>query len=209
VPDSQLIVARTAYRSNKSDYTINGRASSFTEVTTLLKARGIDLDHKRFLILQVNISCHPTTCVMALRQLFQGEVESIAQMKPKAPSEHEDGLLEYLEDVIGTSKYKDPEECNQEVEQLSEGRQSRLNRLRHVEKEKSRLEVKKSLFKPERRAHRVSMPIQAEKREVEDALRDQNALVRAQSLLAQYYIYQALTNVESYKADIVCNLSKR
>jgi structural maintenance of chromosome 4 len=64
-------------------------------------------------------------------------------MKPKAPSEHEDGLLEYLQDIIGTSKYKNPiEECNLEVEQLNEGRQSKLNRLRHVEKEKSRLEVR-------------------------------------------------------------------
>lgn len=25
-------------------------------------------------------------------------------MKPKAPTEHEDGLLEYLEDIIGTSR---------------------------------------------------------------------------------------------------------
>ena len=31
-------------------------------------------------------------------------MESIAQMKPKAPNEHEDGLLEYLEDIIGTSR---------------------------------------------------------------------------------------------------------
>jgi hypothetical protein len=63
-------------------------------------------------------------------------------MKPKAPSEHEDGLLEYLEDIIGTSKYKAPiEECNEEVEKLNEDRGARLTRLRHVEKEKSRLEV--------------------------------------------------------------------
>lgn len=85
MPDSTLIVTRTAYRNNSSKYTINGKTSTFTEVTTLLKDKGIDLDHKRFLILQ-------------------GEVESIAQMKPKAPNEHEDGLLEYLEDIIGTSK---------------------------------------------------------------------------------------------------------
>ena len=26
-------------------------------------------------------------------------------MKPKAPSEHEDGLLEYLEDIIGSNRY--------------------------------------------------------------------------------------------------------
>ena len=63
-------------------------------------------------------------------------------MKPKAPSEHEDGLLEYLEDIIGTSRYKTPiEECNKEVEELNEERASKLTRLRHVEKEKSRLEV--------------------------------------------------------------------
>jgi structural maintenance of chromosome 4 len=29
-------------------------------------------------------------------------------MKPKAASEHEEGLLEYLEDIIGTSGYKRP-----------------------------------------------------------------------------------------------------
>lgn len=87
VPKSTLIVTRTAYRNNSSKYTINSKTSTFTEVTTLLKDKGIDLDHKRFLILQ-------------------GEVESIAQMKPKAPNEHEDGLLEYLEDIIGTSKVR-------------------------------------------------------------------------------------------------------
>ena len=53
VPNSDLAVARVAYKNNSSKYTINRVASSFTEVTTLLKRRGIDLDHKRFLILQV------------------------------------------------------------------------------------------------------------------------------------------------------------
>ena len=35
----------------------------------------------------------------------QGEVEQIAMMKPKAQTPHETGLLEYLEDIIGTDKY--------------------------------------------------------------------------------------------------------
>lgn len=87
VPGSTLVVARTAYRNNSSKYTINGKTATYGEVQTLLKARGIDLDHKRFLILQ-------------------GEVESIAQMKPMSPNEHEDGLLEYLEDIIGTSRVR-------------------------------------------------------------------------------------------------------
>ncbi|KAJ3922612.1 hypothetical protein F5877DRAFT_13590, partial [Lentinula edodes] len=52
IPGSNLTVARHAYRDNTSTYTINGRSSSYKEVQSLLKGRGIDLDHKRFLILQ-------------------------------------------------------------------------------------------------------------------------------------------------------------
>jgi structural maintenance of chromosome 4 len=104
---------------------LNGKESNFTVVTTLLRDRGVDLDHKRFLILQ-------------------GEVESIAQMKPKAANEHDDGLLEYLEDIIGTSKYKTPiEESALEVETLNEICVEKSGRVQHVEKEKNSLEDKK------------------------------------------------------------------
>lgn len=48
-----LSVKRTVLKNNKSEYFVNGMASNFTEITTLLKSKGIDLDHKRFLILQV------------------------------------------------------------------------------------------------------------------------------------------------------------
>ena len=126
VPDSTLIISRKAFKNNSSKYYINLHESNFTAVTTLLKDRGVDLDHKRFLILQ-------------------GEVESIAQMKPKAANEHDDGLLEYLEDIIGTSKYKNPiEESAAEVETLNEVCVEKSARLQHVEKEKNGLEDKKN-----------------------------------------------------------------
>jgi structural maintenance of chromosome 4 len=64
-------------------------------------------------------------------------------MKPKAPNEHEDGLLEYLEDIIGTSIYKVPiEEASEKLENLYEERSEKLNRTKIVEKEKQSLEVK-------------------------------------------------------------------
>ncbi|KEP53194.1 structural maintenance of chromosomes protein [Rhizoctonia solani 123E] len=164
VPNSRLIVSRTAYNNNKSEYTINAKPSNYSEVTTLLKSRGIDLDHKRFLILQ-------------------GEVESIAQMKPKAPNEHEDGLLEYLEDIIGTSKYKEPiEEALAEADRLAEERGEKMARLKIVEKEKSKLE--------------------AEKQEAEAFLRDQNDLVRAQSKLWQFNTYKCKQNIEATQSHI-------
>jgi structural maintenance of chromosome 4 len=53
VPNSTIVVARKAFKNNASHYTINGKNSNYTEVTTMLKEKGIDLDHKRFLILQV------------------------------------------------------------------------------------------------------------------------------------------------------------
>jgi chromosome segregation ATPase len=63
-------------------------------------------------------------------------------MKAKAQNEHEDGLLEYLEDIIGTTKYKQPiEDASQEVEALNEQRGEKMNRLRVVEREKAALEV--------------------------------------------------------------------
>jgi structural maintenance of chromosome 4 len=73
-------------------------------------------------------------------------------------------MLEYLEDIIGMSKYKEHiEDAMVEMEQLQEDRGDKLNRLRIVEKEKNALEDKK--------------------REVEDYLRLQNEHVRAQSRL--------------------------
>jgi len=99
----------------------------------MLREKGIDLDHKRFLILQVR---------RLKATLIKGEVESIAQMKPKAQNEHDDGLLEYLEDIIGTAKYKQPiEDAAKEVEELNEVCLEKQNRVAIVEKEKDNLEV--------------------------------------------------------------------
>mgnify|MGYP000872291653 FL=1 len=51
--------------------------------------KGIDLSHNRFLILQ-------------------GEVETIASMKQKSGNKDHPGLLEYLEDIIGSSQFVEP-----------------------------------------------------------------------------------------------------
>jgi structural maintenance of chromosome 4 len=125
IPDSQLTISRRALKNNTNKYYINGSTSDYTTVTSLLRGRGVDLDHKRFLILQ-------------------GEVESIAQMKAKSQNEHDEGLLEYLEDIIGTSKYKRPiEESINEVEALNEVCVEKSSRVQHVEKERNSLEAKK------------------------------------------------------------------
>ena len=61
---------------------------------------------------------------------IQGEVEQIALMKPKAQTEHDEGMLEFLEDIIGTSKLKEPiEEMGKKVEELNEGRGEKVSKL--------------------------------------------------------------------------------
>lgn len=52
VPDSELVVTREAFANNSSKYVLNGKTSTFTDVTDVFKAKGVDLDNNRFLILQ-------------------------------------------------------------------------------------------------------------------------------------------------------------
>ncbi|GIL65143.1 hypothetical protein Vafri_18951 [Volvox africanus] len=124
VPGSEFSVARTAQRNNESNYYVNGRKVSTKDVTDLLKSKGIDLDNNRFLILQ-------------------GEVEQISMMKPKAEDKNDTGLLEYLEDIIGTDKYVKPiEDAYKKLDEINEKRVGMVTRLKSAEKDKDALEGK-------------------------------------------------------------------
>lgn len=117
VHGSEFSIAREAFRNNSSVYTIDDQPVHFRAVAARLKSFNVDLDHNRFLILQ-------------------GEVESIAMMKPKAQNENEVGHLEYLEDIIGTTRYKEPlAKISVRVEALTEERTVKHNRCRMAERE--------------------------------------------------------------------------
>merc|ERR1719410_2132756 len=100
---------------------INNKVSTIGKVKELLLEHHIDLDNNRFLILQ-------------------GEVESIAMMKPKAQNASSEGLLEYLEDIIGSNKYVEKiNRCSEQVETLNNEVQERLNRVKVVERDRDKL----------------------------------------------------------------------
>jgi structural maintenance of chromosome 4 len=125
IPNTETVVTRIARKDNSSTYKIDGKNCQFKEVATYLDAKGIDLDNNRFLILQ-------------------GEVEMISMMPPKGKTEHDEGLLEYLEDIIGSNKFV--EETNiaaEKVEALTGQRSEKLNRVKAAEKEKDALESAK------------------------------------------------------------------
>lgn len=49
-------------------------------------------------------------------------------MKPKAETENDEGMLEYLEDIIGSSRFKEPiEQLAKDVENLSDARKEKVN----------------------------------------------------------------------------------
>nr|XP_043607688.1 structural maintenance of chromosomes protein 4 [Erigeron canadensis] len=126
VPGSDFVIAREAFRDNASKYYINGRDSTFTEVTKKLKGKGVDLDNNRFLILQ-------------------GEVEQISLMKPKAQGPHDEGFLEYLEDIIGTNKYLEKiDESHKQLEALNEKRSGVVQMVKLADKERDSLESVKN-----------------------------------------------------------------
>ncbi|CAH0714903.1 unnamed protein product, partial [Brenthis ino] len=164
VPNSEIVVSRTAFKDNSSHYTLNGRRVQFKEVAKMLRSHGIDLDHNRFLILQ-------------------GEVEQIAMMKPKGQNEHESGMLEYLEDIIGTSRYKEPiEQLSVRVEEYTEMRKEKLNRVRLVEQEKQKLEV----------------PM----REAVELMNLTNTALRTRNMLLQKYIHETNKIIEAKNKEM-------
>lgn len=122
IEGTEFTISRTAHKDNSSYYCIDDRRVQFKEVSTRLQSHGIDLRYNRFLILQ-------------------GEVEQISLMKPKAETEGESGMLEFLEDIIGTTRLKAPlEEINKRINDLNELRAEKINRCNFVRKEKEALE---------------------------------------------------------------------
>uniref|UniRef100_A0A3B5QUY3 Structural maintenance of chromosomes protein 4 n=1 Tax=Xiphophorus maculatus TaxID=8083 RepID=A0A3B5QUY3_XIPMA len=168
VPNSKFYVSRTANRDSSSYYHIDGKKATFKEVGTLLRSHGIDLDHNRFLILQ-------------------GEVEQIAMMKPKGQTEHDEGMLEYLEDIIGSCRLKEPiQTLSRRIELLNEQRGEKLNRVKLVEKEKNALE--------------------GEKNKAVEFLTLENDIFKHKSQLHQYYVHdlqKRVTDKEQEKLKIL------
>lgn len=86
VPGSKIVIAREAFIDNTSRYSINGSVATQKDIIALLKSKGIDLDHNRFLILQ-------------------GEVEQIALMKPKGSVSQLDRIIALPNDFLSPRCY--------------------------------------------------------------------------------------------------------
>ncbi|KAG9278523.1 structural maintenance of chromosomes protein 4 [Astyanax mexicanus] len=163
IPNSKFHVSRTAGKDNSSAYHINGKKATFKDVGTVLRSHGIDLDHNRFLILQ-------------------GEVEQIAMMKPKGQTEHDEGMLEYLEDIIGSCRLKEPiNTLCRRVELLNEQRGEKLNRVKMVEKDKNALE--------------------GEKNKAVEFLTLENDMFKKRSQLCQFYVHDLQQRVAEKEAE--------
>merc|ERR1712025_1253443 len=150
-----------ANKDNSSHYEVNNKRCQFKDVAKLLRKKGIDLDHNRFLILQ-------------------GEVEQIAMMKPIGQNENDTGMLEFLEDIVGSSRFKEPIDIlKQRTGDLDELRGEKLNRVKLVEKEKDELE------KP--------------KNEAMEYLRSENDISHKKNFIYQHYIKTFDEKIEETK----------
>ena len=122
IEGGDFVISRTVFKNSSSQYQLNGKESSFDEINSLLNKKDIDLKHNRFLILQ-------------------GEVEQISMMKPKGENENETGLLEFLEDIIGTRRYVPLiDKLSKSIEDLGEIKTSKANRVKISRNEINQLE---------------------------------------------------------------------
>jgi structural maintenance of chromosome 4 len=146
-------------------------------------------------------------------------------MPPKGRTASEEGLLEYLEDIIGTASYKpEIEEAAVEVERLGDERGVVMNRVKLVEKEKGALEVRFHSFflfflrpyytfvlNPPSSPRSPLFPLipspppphqQDRKKSADAYLLDQVLLVSSQSRLYQRHAHQAGADKALYEEQL-------
>ncbi|KRY52600.1 Structural maintenance of chromosomes protein 4 [Trichinella britovi] len=125
VGDSEFVISRTAHRDGTSVYQIDNSVVRFSQVAERLQQYGIDLNHSRFLILQ-------------------GEVELISLMKAKG-DDNEPGMLEYLEDLIGSSRLKPCiQELQEKINEVQDVQCERASKLKRIQTEQTNLEPTKT-----------------------------------------------------------------
>ncbi len=91
-------------------------------------------------------------------------------MRPKGNHPGDTGMLEFLEDIIGSSRFKEPIELLKEtVAELDDLRGEKLNRVKIVQKEKDELEEPKNL--------------------AVDHIRKENDLAKKRNFAFQHYIH--------------------
>lgn len=101
-------------------------------------------------------------------------------MKSKAPTPNECGLLEYLEDIIGTSRYKEPLlQINNRVEALTDERTDKHNRCKLAEREMNDLK----------------QPME----EAVEYLQMENELTRSKNLHIQISISETNKQIQEYE----------
>jgi hypothetical protein len=112
-------------------------------------------------------------------------------MKPKASGPHDEGLLEYLEDIIGSGKHVEQIEAgSKQLEELNEQRLSQVQRLKLVEKDREGLDGAKS--------------------EAEAYIGKERELQRCRGTLFQLFLGEARANVakiEANKAELEAKLA--
>lgn len=114
--DELYNVRRELYQNKKNKYFMNDRETRADDLQHFFALENVDLESNRFLILQ-------------------GEIESIAMMKPKKNNE-KTGFLEYLEEIIGTMPFNgEIDKKTEELTQLKELNDFKLTSFNFYSKE--------------------------------------------------------------------------
>nr|UXY87082.1 structural maintenance of chromosomes 4 [Cryptomonas sp.] len=84
----EIYITRQIFINNASVYYLNGREIAFSQIVKILMHNKINIKNEAFLILQ-------------------NDIEKISLLKPNKNIPNEIGLLEYIEDTVGSSRYNE------------------------------------------------------------------------------------------------------
>lgn len=185
IPNTEFVLTREVNKSSVSKYFLNKAELSFEDLCPLLEAHGIDLKHNRFLILQ-------------------GEVEQISMLAPKAkPNSKDPGLLEYLEDIVGTKRYvKLIDQLAVFTEEIVDVKANKEKLTKIARAELDKLEEIKNIsiqyFKEEKEMYYVSyLCVQVERYKISKELQKLQAEIDSKTELKK----QKESNIDQLKRD--------
>ncbi|PVD19075.1 hypothetical protein C0Q70_21634 [Pomacea canaliculata] len=230
VPNSKLVVSRTAFKDNSSAYYLDGRKATYKDVAALLRASGIDLDHNRFLILQLNrvkavekekddLEGPKNEAVEYLKlensivrhknELYQKYISECAESEEKAAAEFnkvKEGmkvLTEKMDDIAAKKKEKGKEHCTLYKDYEWLVKQCEESKEKFSELEKQDIKYREDLKHAKARTKKLEKSLEPEKKKIYDL---QQVPQQNEMLLAD--LQKKIEKLEEDKAKEEVNLKK-
>jgi len=197
IQGSDFTVSRVISRSGGTRFRINDDVKNINEIVQFWKSKKIDLASNRIFILQ-------------------NQVENISTMSPKRSEANKDGLIEFLEEIIGSDRYiQRIEETTEKITAIETDQEVQLDKVKIMEGlMKTRAAKKDAVVKfilqlHETKCLRIKQLIRELFRAKESLRQSRSKVEAAQAELDELIVSQVSVVKEARKCQVIRKKAKK